>query len=136
MMETTIVDEKKLEELVDQVVKKHLKLTFENVEEVRRSPAGTLSRIEGRLDAMEARIERDMVTRAEFKAELASTRAELKDEIWKLRLFIILLGILTILTNPKVIELIGKLFSLFKPRIKQLNPIFKNDRRPTLRPVG
>jgi hypothetical protein len=121
-METALVDEKKIEELVEKTVQKHFKLTFENVEEVRKSPAGTLIRIEGRLDSLEARIARDMVTRAEhaatraeLKDEVAKIRVELKDEIWKLRLWIIILAILVILTNPKVIELIGKPFTAFKP---------------------
>jgi uncharacterized protein involved in exopolysaccharide biosynthesis len=193
-METALVDEKKLEELVEKAVKKHIRLTFEDVDEMRRSPAGALIRIESALNALEARIERDMVTRAEHastraelkdeiastraelkgeiastrgevannRTEVANTRAELKDEIastrvelkseiantrtdvadnrtevantrtelkdemaklrdelkddnWKLRLLIIILGIILILTNPKVIELIGNLFNLFKP---------------------
>ncbi len=187
-METTPVDDKKVEALVERTVQKHFKLAFENVEEVRKSPAVTLIRIEDRLNALEARIGRDMVTKAEliaargeFKQENASLReelkqenaslreelkqenaslrielkeesartrtdlkveaannrteftnelgkfrtevtnefgklrAEFKDEIWKMRLWIIVLGILVILNNPKVIELIGKLFSVFKP---------------------
>ncbi|MCI0695075.1 hypothetical protein L0337_24075 [candidate division KSB1 bacterium] len=132
-METTLVDDKKVEELVERTVQKHFKLAFENVEEVRKSPAVTLIRIEDRLDALEARIGRDMVTKAELtstygalkqdnaslrmelKDEIAKIRAEVKDEIWKVRFSIISLAILIILTNPKVIELIGKLFSLFKP---------------------
>ncbi len=143
-METTLVDDKKVEALVERTVQKHFKLAFENVEEVRKSPAVTLIRIEDRLDALEARIGRDMVTKAELtgtyaalkqdnaslrtelkqdnaslrmelKDEIAKIRAEVKDEIWKVRFSIISLAILVILTNPKVIELVGKLFSLFKP---------------------
>jgi len=163
-----LADEKKVEELIEKSVQKHFKLAFENVEEVRKSPAVTLIRIEDRLNSLERRMERDMVTRAEFanfrgeikgeisslrgdlkgeiasiraehkddiascrlelKDDIANTRSELKNEItilrtkdiaevkdgiWKLKLFIVLLGILVILTNPKVIELVGKLFSLF-----------------------
>jgi aspartyl-tRNA synthetase len=176
-MESILVDDRKVEELVEQTVQKHFKLAFENVEEVRKSPAVTLIRIEDRLNTLEARIGRDMVTKAEliaargeFKQENASLheelkqenaklrtelkeesartrsdlkleaannrteftnelgkfrtevanefgklRAEFKDEIWKMRLWIIVLGILVVLNNPKVIELIGKLFSAFKP---------------------
>ena len=191
-METIAVDEKKLEELVEKVVQKHLDLTFQDMEKVRQSPGAAIIRIENRLDSIEARLERDMVTRAEFiqelgsarteskqetaslraelkqetaslrtelkqetaslrtelkqetaslrtelkeeiatlrtelkeeiatlrtelKQEIAGLRVELKDEIWKLRLYIILLAILIVLTNPKVLELLGKLLSIFKP---------------------
>jgi len=103
-MATPIVDEKSLEDLVERAVQKHLDLTFQDMEKVRQSPAAAIIRIEGRLDTIEARLERDMVTRAEFK-----------DEIWKVRLYIILLGVLVVLTNPKVLELLGKVLSIFKP---------------------
>jgi hypothetical protein len=56
-----------------------------------------------------------MVTRAEFNEGLASLRTELKDEIWKLRLYIILVAVLVVLTNPKVLELLGKLLSMITP---------------------
>lgn len=119
-METAFVDAKQVEALIERSVQKHFSMAFENVEEVRKSPAVALIRIEDRLDAIEGRIERDMVTRAEHAnsraeliGEIASTRAELKDEIWKLRLTIIVFAILVILSNPKVIELFGKLLSLF-----------------------
>jgi len=118
-MATAIVDEKKLEDLVERAVQKHLDLTFQDMEKVRQSPAASIIRIEGRLDAIEARLDRDMVTRAEFKEELTNLRSDLriefKDEIWKLRLYIILLGVLIVLTNPKVLELLGKLLSIITP---------------------
>jgi hypothetical protein len=110
-MATATVDEKKLEDLVERAVQKHLDLTFQDMEKVRQSPAASIIRIEGRLDAIEERLDRDMVTRT----ELASMRLELKDEIWKLRLYIILLGVLIVLTNPKVLELLGKLLSIITP---------------------
>jgi hypothetical protein len=103
-MATATVDEKKLEDLVERAVQKHLDLTFQDMEKVRQSPAASIIRIEGRLDAIEERLDRDMVTRTEFK-----------DEIWKLRLYIILLGVLIVLTNPKVLELLGKLLSIITP---------------------
>jgi hypothetical protein len=110
-MPTATVDEKRLEELIESAVRKHLDLTFQDMEKVRQSPAASIIRIEGRLDAIEDRLDRDMVTRAEFNA----SRTEFKDEIWKLRLYIILLGVLIVLTNPKVLELLGKLLSIMMP---------------------
>jgi len=114
-MATAIVDEKKLEDLVERAVQKHLDLTFQDMEKVRQSPAASIIRIEGRLDAIEARLDRDMVTRAEFNEGLASLRTGLNDEIWKLRLYIILVAVLVVLTNPKVLELLGKLLSIITP---------------------
>ncbi len=121
-METTLIDEKRVEALIEEAVQKHFRLTFENVEEVRRSPAVTLIRIEDRLNALEARIGRDVatkvevtVTRSELKQEISNFRTEFKEETWKLRLSIILLAVLIVLTNPKVIDLIGKLFGVFNP---------------------
>jgi hypothetical protein len=126
-METSSVDEKKLEDLIEKAVQKHLKLTFEDVEEVRRSPAGGIIRLEGRLDAIEARLDRDMVTRAEFQEANGQintrlekletqmvTRVEFKDEIWKLKLYILLLAALILLTNPTVLELFGKILGIIK----------------------
>ena len=98
-METTI-DEQKLSDLIDRAVQKHLKATFQDMEEVRRSPAGAIIRLEARLES----IEKNMVTRAEFK-----------DEMWKQRLYIILLAVLVLLTNPKVLDLLGKLLNIVKP---------------------
>jgi|GEM_PF-4089124 len=114
-MATATVDEKKLEELVERAVQKHLDLTFQDMEKVRQSPAAAIIRVEGRLDAIEARLDRDMVTRADFNKGLGNLRTELKDEIWKLRLYIILLGVLIVLTNPKVLELLGKLLRIITP---------------------
>jgi hypothetical protein len=102
-MTTTALDEKKIEELVEKTVQKHFKLTFEDMEEVRRSPGGAIIRVEGRLDAIERRLDGDMVTRVEF----ANFRAELKDDLWKFKLYIILWAALMLLTTPKVIELFG-----------------------------
>ena len=102
-METDPVDEKRLEEMIDQAVQKHLKRNFEDMEEIRRSPAGAIIRIEGQLDSIQARLDRDMVTRTEFK-----------DEIWKLKLYLLLLAALILFTNPTVLELFGKFLGIIK----------------------
>ena len=109
-MPTVSIDEAKLEELIEKTVQNHLKMTFEDMEEVRRSPAGAIIRIEEpfdgldrRIDGLERRLERDMVTRAEFKHEFR-----------KLRLYFVLLAVLIVLTNPKVLELVGKILGIIK----------------------
>lgn len=53
-MANITVDESHLEELIEKVVKKHLKVNLDDdVEEVRRSPAAAIVRLETRLEAME-----------------------------------------------------------------------------------
>ena len=42
------VDEKRLGELIDEAIQKHLRLTLEDMEEVRRSPAAAIVRLETR----------------------------------------------------------------------------------------
>ncbi|MFQ6115881.1 MAG: hypothetical protein ACE5NG_17615 [bacterium] len=75
-MANTTIDEKHLEELIEKAVQKHLKLTFEDMEEVRGSPAGAIVRVETRLEA----IEKTMAT----KADVANLRIELTERIRKL----------------------------------------------------
>lgn len=70
------VDEKRLEELIEKVVQKHLKLTFEDMEEVRRSPAAAIVRLETRVEA----IEKMMAT----KEDVANLRIEVNGQIAKL----------------------------------------------------
>lgn len=67
------IDEKRLEELIDKAVQKHLKLTLEDMEEVRRSPAAAIVRLETRVES----IEKNMAT----KADLANLRTELIQRI-------------------------------------------------------
>jgi len=38
----------------------------------------------------------------------------IKEEMWRLKLYIILLAVLILITNPKVLELFGKLLGLIK----------------------
>jgi hypothetical protein len=81
-METILVNEKKLEELIARSVQKHIDATLENLEELRKLPAMRLILAEDRLNTLEQRIEREMETRSEF----ANFGAELKEDIANLRL--------------------------------------------------
>jgi hypothetical protein len=83
-MSTITVDENQLEEIVSKVVQQHLKLTFQDMDEVRKSPAGAIVRLETKIDSL--------ITRAEFKEEwgklrtdIANYRTESKEELGKLR---------------------------------------------------
>ncbi|MDZ7302943.1 MAG: hypothetical protein ONB44_12505 [candidate division KSB1 bacterium] len=121
-MEIAEIDEKRLKELIDEAVQKHMRITIEDIEGVRRSPAGVLVRLENRVEYIEKRIEnieKNMATRADAatmatRSDIAALKLELKEETWKLKLYIIILAVLILVTNPKVLELFGKLLGLMK----------------------
>lgn len=97
-MPTITIDENRLEELINKSVQKHLETNLDDIEEVRRSPAGAIVRIETRLDAIEKNIEKNVAT----KSDLASLKTELSERIAKLEtslklMFALLLSILALL---------------------------------------
>jgi len=121
-METAQIDEKRLRTLIDEAVQKHMRITIEDIEDVRRSPAGVLVRLENKVEYIEKKtetIEKNMATRSDIanmatRADLATLKLEIKEEMWKFKLYIILLAVLILITNPKVLELFGKLLGLIK----------------------
>ena len=52
--------------------------------------------------------------RSELKEEIQGVRAEFKEEIWKLRVLVIVVLVLVVVLNPKVVELVGKIFEVAK----------------------
>lgn len=94
------IDEERLRELIEESVQKHLKLTIEDMDEVRRSPAAAIVRIETRLDAIEKYLEKNVAPRTELidlrsrvenieenmatKTDLANLRTELGERIGRL----------------------------------------------------
>ncbi|NIR48028.1 hypothetical protein GWO43_06250 [candidate division KSB1 bacterium] len=70
------IDEKRLEELIDNAVQKRLKQTMEDMEEVRRSPAAAVVRLETRFDSLEKNVA--------TKGDLAELRTQLIERIAKL----------------------------------------------------
>jgi molecular chaperone GrpE (heat shock protein) len=78
-MSTITVDENQLEEIVSKVVQQHLKLTFQDMDEVRKSPAGAIVRLETKIESLTDAVD-------ELRAEIANSRAELKEESGKLRI--------------------------------------------------
>ncbi|MFQ5627436.1 MAG: hypothetical protein ACE5I1_01650 [bacterium] len=67
------VEETRLRQILDELVQKHLRLTLDDMEEVRRSPAASIVRLEMRFDALE----KNMAT----KADVANLRSELNERI-------------------------------------------------------
>jgi len=45
---------------------------------------------------------------------LLSTKTELKDEIWKLRVLVVVVLVVVIVLNPKVLELVGRVLGVAK----------------------
>jgi septation ring formation regulator EzrA len=76
-MAQVTIDEERLGELIQDEVQKHFRLTFEDMDEMRRSPAASVIRLETHFDT----IEKNMAT----KADVANLRTELKAEIAELR---------------------------------------------------
>lgn len=77
-MSTLTVDESQLEQIVSKVVQQHLKMTFQDVDEVRKSPAETIVRLETKIESLADAVE-------ELRVEIADTRVESKKDIEKLK---------------------------------------------------
>ncbi|GEM_PF-6230075 len=77
-MATITVNENQLEEVVSKVVQQHLKLTFQDMDEVRKSPAGAIVRLETKIESLADDV-------GDLKVEIADSRAEAKEEVKKLR---------------------------------------------------
>ena len=101
-MSTITVNENQLEEVVSKVVQQHLKLTFQDMEEVRRSPAGAIVRLETKIESLADAV-------GELKAEIANSRAESKEEYEKLRAEIANFRAETKAVFEKTQEKLGKL---------------------------
>lgn len=71
------LEEEKLEEFIDKAVQKHLKLTFEDMEVVRRSPAASIIRLENKIELM---VNKDEFTESNTKLERRLDRLENKVE--------------------------------------------------------
>lgn len=62
MSSIPLIEDSKLEEFIDKAVQKHLKLSFEDMEAVRRSPAASIIRLENKVELM--------VTKEEFREKI------------------------------------------------------------------
>ena len=94
------------------VTKLDLKETEESIrndmQEMENSLRSDMQKIAGNMQEMESSLRSDMQ-----KME-SSLRSEIRDIEWRSKLYFILLGALIIVTNPKVLELIGRVIGLIK----------------------
>jgi chromosome segregation ATPase len=75
---------------------------------------GKISQVEGKISQVENKISHADGKVSDLETSLANFRVEVKDDIWKLKLYIILLAVLMLITNSTVLELAGKLIGIFK----------------------
>jgi hypothetical protein len=68
MSSIPLVEDTRLEELIDKAVQKHLKLTIEDMEVVRRSPAASIIRLEQKVELM--------VTKDEFREKIGKIEVD------------------------------------------------------------
>jgi predicted nuclease with TOPRIM domain len=73
-----------------------------------------MTRLEDKVSQVEDKISHTDGKVTDLETSLANFRVEVKDDIWKLKLYIILLAVLMLITNPTVLELVGKLIGIFK----------------------
>jgi chromosome segregation ATPase len=69
--------------------------------------ADTVTHLEGKVTVVERKVD-------DLGENLTNFRLEVKDEIWKLKIYLILLAVLMLITNPTVLELVTKLIGIFK----------------------
>ena len=80
------------------------------------------------IDYMDEKVRREVATKEDLlilKSDLEkqiqgvnggvqTLRGEMKDDIWKLRVLVIVVLVLEIVLNPKIVAFIGKIFGLVK----------------------
>ncbi|MGQ9631209.1 MAG: hypothetical protein ACUVXI_13010, partial [bacterium] len=77
------IDEKKLQELIDQEIEKRLRSRLDDVEILRKSPAGAIIRIEGEIETINAKLD-TVATREdllEFKNDSEKSHLEIISEM-------------------------------------------------------
>ena len=55
-----------------------------------------------------------LLIKVDLEKQVQGLRAEFKEEIWKLRVLVIVVLVLQIVLNPKVVELVGRLLGVVK----------------------
>jgi len=90
-----------------------------NVQEMENSLRSDMQKIVGNVQEVENSLRSDMQKmenslRSDMQKMENSLRSEMKDIEWRSKLYFILIGALIIITNPKVLELIGRVMGLVR----------------------
>ncbi len=64
-----------------------------------------ISYLDGKISQVESKLSHTDGKVSDLETSLANFRVEIKDDIWKLKLYIILLAVLMLITNSTVLEL-------------------------------
>jgi histidinol dehydrogenase len=83
-MSTITIDEQKLEEVAEKVIDKKLSLTFQDMEEVRKSLAAATIRLEGKFEKIEEEIKTIKEDIKELKEDSKQFHTETKEDIKQL----------------------------------------------------
>ena len=70
--------------------------------------------VDGKIRGEVATKEDLLLLKADLQKEIQGLRAEFKEEIWRLRVLVIVVLVLEIVLNPKVVELIGRILGVVK----------------------
>jgi len=90
-----------------------------NVQEMENSLRSDMQKIVGNVQGVENSLRSDMQKmenslRSDMQKMENSLRGEMKDIEWRSKLYFILIGALIIITNPKVLELIGRVMGFVR----------------------
>ena len=69
------------------------------------------------IEYVDGKIKGEVATKEDLhllREDLFRVRAELKEEIWRLRVLVIVVLVLEVVLNPKVLELVGRIFGVVK----------------------
>jgi hypothetical protein len=70
--------------------------------------------VDGKIRGEVATKEDLLLLRGDFEKQIQGLRAEFKEEIWRLRVLVIVVLILQVVLNPKVVELVGRILGVVK----------------------
>jgi len=69
------------------------------------------------IEYVDGKIRGEVATKEDLhllREDLFKVRAELKEEIWRLRVLVIVVLVLEVVLNPKVVEMIGRILGVVK----------------------
>ena len=94
------------------VTKLDLKETEDSLRSEMQKIVGNVQEVENSLRSDMQKMENSL--RSDMQKMENSLRSEMKDIEWRSKLYFILIGALIIITNPKVLELIGRVMGLVR----------------------
>lgn len=95
--------------------KEDVYLVKEEVHLLREEALGTKSDLENKINGLRVEVlEKINGLRTENKNDIQGLRMEINDEIWKLKILVIVVLVVTVVLNPNVVEFAGKILGIGK----------------------